>query len=271
MKKLGITVGIIVGIFVFLLVFKNTLIKTGVEKGTKKLTGLGLDIGDMDVGLLESKIDITDMKLLNPEGFPDKVMINMPKLLIDFELASFFKDRAHFETVELNLKELAVVRNKERKLNISTLKSVSEKMEEGEKPVEQKEEEKAPEVAIDKLILTIGEVTYKDYSLRKTPLTKTFNVGIHEVYTDITDPKKLVNLIIVRALQGTGIAQLANFNLGRLRADISDTLRKGVGGITETGKKELEALQETTKEKAVEKVEEVTKGLKEKIKPPFGK
>ena len=271
MKKLGIAVGVFVGVFVLLLVFKNTLIKMGVEKGTKKVTGLELDIGDIDVRLLDSKVGIIDMKLLNPETFPDKVMINIAELLIDFELTSFFKDRAHFEIVELNLKELMVVRNKKRKLNISALKSVSEKMEEKKDPIKEKKGEKAPEVTIDKLILTIGKVTYKDYSLGKIPLTKTFNIGIYEVYTDITDPKKLVNLIIVRALQGTGIAQLANFDLGRLRADVSDTLKKGVSAVTEAGKKELEALEKTTKEKAGEKVEEVTKGLKEKFKPPFSR
>ena len=271
MKRLGIAVGIIVGVFVLLLVFKNMLIKTGVEKGTKKITGLELVIGKVDVGLLKSKVDIADMELLNPKGFPDKVMFNMTKLFIDFELASFFRDRAHFEVVELNLKELMVVRNKEGKLNISTLKSVSEKMGGKKKPVEHKKEEKAPEIKIDKLILTIGKVIYKDYSLRTTPLTKTFNIGIHEVYTDITDPKKLVNLIIVQALRGTTIAQLANFNLGRLQTDISDILRKGTGVVTEIGTKKEEALKETAQEKSVEKIEDVTKDLKEKLKLPFGK
>src|SRR4030066_70173 len=74
MKKLGIIVGIIVVIFVLLLVFKNILIRIAVEQGTKKATGLELTIRDMDVGLLESKVDITDMRLLNPAGFQDKVM-----------------------------------------------------------------------------------------------------------------------------------------------------------------------------------------------------
>jgi uncharacterized protein involved in outer membrane biogenesis len=271
MRKIAVAVVIILGFFVSLLAFKNMLIKTGLEKGTKNLTGLDLDIGDMDVGLLKSKVDITDMKLLNPEGFPDKTMIDMPKLLIDFELASIFKNIAHFETLELNLKELMVIRNKDRKLNISTLKSVSEKTGDETRPVEQETEGETPKVKIDKLILTIGEVTYKDYSLRKTPFTKKFNIGIHEVYTDITDPKKLVNLVIVRALQGTGIAQLANFDLDKLRADIRETLKERVTGVTDTAKKEIQALEETTREKAAEKVEEVTKGLKERLKPPFGK
>jgi uncharacterized protein involved in outer membrane biogenesis len=103
MKKLGIVIGIIVIIIALLLIFKNVLIKTAVEQGTKRATGLELVIGDMDMGLLATKVDITDMQLLNPAGFPDKVMIDIPKFLIDVELASFFKKRAHIQTLELNL------------------------------------------------------------------------------------------------------------------------------------------------------------------------
>ncbi|OGP52724.1 MAG: hypothetical protein A2Y65_07390 [Deltaproteobacteria bacterium RBG_13_52_11] len=269
MKKLGIVVGIIVVIFVLLLVFKNILIKMAVEEGTKKVTGLELTIGSMDVGLLAPKVDISDMRLLNPAGFHDKVMIDMSKFLVDFELASFFKKRAHFKNVELNLKELMVVRNKGRKLNIDALTAVGEKKQ-GEKPVEQKQvkqEKKAPQVTIDKLILKIEKVVYKDYSLGETPFTKTFTLGINEVYSDVTDPNKLVILIIVRALEGTGIAQLANFDLGTLKADVSDTLQKRVSGVTEAGQKELGAVGETTTKEAEKKVEEeLTKGLRKQFK-----
>jgi len=266
MKKLGIIVGIIVVVFVLLLVFKNILIKTAVEQGTKKATGLELTIGTMDVGLLASKVDITDMRLFNPPGFPDKVMIDIPKFLVDVELASFFKERVHVETLELNLKELMVVRNKERKLNINALKSVGEKQKRGKEPVEQKEEKQAkkgPQVTIDKLILKIGKVTYKDYSLGETPFTKTFTVGINEVYRNVTDAKKLVNLIIVRALQGTDIAQLANFDLSTLKIDVSDILQKGVSGVTEAGQKELQTTTEDTTKKLEE---EATKSLEKQFK-----
>ncbi len=266
MKKLGIVVGIIVVFFVLLLLFKNILIKMAIEQGTKKATGLELTIRDMDVGLLASKVDITDMRLLNPPGFPDKVMIDMPKLLVDVELASLFKQRKHVETLELNLKELMVVQNKERKLNINSLTALGKKKQEEKKPVEQKEakqEGKAPQVAIDKLILKIGKVTYKDYSLGGTPFTKTFTIGVNEVYRNVTDLNELVMLIIVRALEGTGIAQLANFDLGSLKATVNDTLQKGVSGMTEAGQKELE----TTTGGATKKLgEEATKSLEKQFK-----
>jgi uncharacterized protein involved in outer membrane biogenesis len=121
MKKLGIVVGIVVVIFVLLLVFKNIIIKTAIEQATKKATGLELTIGNMDVSFLASKVDVTDMRLLNPVGFPDKVMIDVPKFLVDVEFASLFKQRKHVRTLELNLNELMVERNRERKLNINAL------------------------------------------------------------------------------------------------------------------------------------------------------
>jgi uncharacterized protein involved in outer membrane biogenesis len=266
MKKLGIVVGIIVVIFVLLLVFKNIIIKTAIEQATKKATGLELTIGTMDVSLLASKVDVTDMRLLNPAGFPDKVMIDMPKLLVDVELASFFKQRKHVETLELNLKELMVVQNKERKLNINSLTALGQKKQEGKRPAEQKkakQEGKAPQVAIDKLILKIGKVTYKDYSLGQTPFTKTFTIGVNEVYRNVTDLNELVKLIVVRALEGTDIAQLANFDLSALKADVGDILQKGVSGMAEAGQKELQ----TTTQGATKKLgEEATKSLEKQFK-----
>ena len=269
MKKLGIAVVVIIGIVVLLLVFKNVIIKAAVEGGTRKATGLELAIGDMDVGLLKSKVDITDMQLLNPTGFPDKVMIDIPKFLVDVELASFFKGGAHVETIVLDLKELMVVRNKDRKLNLSALKSVSEKQQKGKEPVEEEKatkEKKAPQVVIDTLVLKIGKVTYKDYSWGTKPFTKTFTIGIDEVYRNITDPKKLVNLIIVRALQKTNIAQLANFDLGSLKADVGDTLKTVEKAATEAGQKELEDLEKSATEEAEKAVgEDVIKGLKKQL------
>jgi uncharacterized protein involved in outer membrane biogenesis len=143
MKKLGIVIGIIVVIIVLFLIFKNVLIKTAVEQGTKRVTGLELIIGDMDVGLLTSKVDITDMQLLNPIGFPEKIMVDIPEFFVDVELASFFKKRAHVQTLTLNLKELIVVRNKDSILNLSVLKSVSEKQKRAKKPVDQKKRRKS--------------------------------------------------------------------------------------------------------------------------------
>ena len=238
MKKLTIVAGIVVVVFVALLLCKNVLIKMAVEDGAKKATGLALTIGSMDVGLLAPKVDVNNMRLLNPPWFTDKVMIDIHRFLVSFELASFLTKRAHFKTAELDLKELVVVRNKERKLNIDSLTSVEERKQ--KKPAEgkkAKQEKQAPQVTIDQLILKIGTVVYKDYSLGEKPVTQTYTIGLNEVYQNVTDTKKLVNLIIVRALERTAIAQLTGFDLGALKQDVNSLEKVGqkeVGGMGKT-------------------------------------
>jgi hypothetical protein len=72
--------------------------------------------------------------------------------------------------------------------------------------------------------LKIGKVVYKDYSRGTEPFVQEFNVNLNERYSNITDPYKLVSLIVVKALWNTTIASLANFNLDGLKGTISDTL-----------------------------------------------
>jgi Ni2+-binding GTPase involved in maturation of urease and hydrogenase len=70
----------------------------------------------------------------------------------------------------------------------------------------------------------------------------------------------------VRALQKTDIAQLANFDLGTLKADVRETLKTVESVVTEAGEKELEALEKTATEEAEKKVEEeLLKGLKKQL------
>ena len=76
----------------------------------------------------------------------------------------------------------------------------------------------------------------------------------------------MVNLIIVRALQRTDIVQLANFDLGTLKADVSDTLKKVESAATEAGVKELEALEKTATEEAEKQLgEELIKDLRKQL------
>jgi hypothetical protein len=186
-------------------------------------------------------------------------MFDIPRFFVSFELASFFTKRVHFRTAELDLKELMVVRNKERKLNIEALTSVGGKKQ--KKPVEGKKakKEEPPQVTIDRLILKIGTVAFKDYSLGEKPVTRTFTIGLNEVYRNVTDLEKLVNLILVRALERTAIAQLAGFDLGALKLDTNS--------LEKVGQKELEGVGKTAGEGAVKELEKsLTDELNKKLK-----
>jgi uncharacterized protein involved in outer membrane biogenesis len=257
MKKIFITLILLLVIIVALLfIGKNVIAKKAVTAGVKAVTGLQMDIGTMDVGFLNTLIGINEMKLYNPPGYDEKVMIDMPEIFVDYKLGSFIAGKAHLEEIRINLKELIVIKNRDGKLNIEALKAAQkeEKMKE-----EQKTEGKKTEITIDTFNLKIGKVAYKDLSKGQT---REYNLNLHETHHNVTDLNELGKLILVKALMNTNIASLANFDINSLKSGIPDTLMKAADiskPVEDIGKKTGETLQETTK------------GIKEKLKLPFGK
>ncbi len=268
MKKLAIGVGVVIVLILLLLVVKNAVIKKAVQTGVKKATGLELTIRDMDVGIISARVDVRDMRLLNPPAFPDRIMIDIPKFLVDVELLSFFRDRIHIEVIELDLNELTVVRNKDGKLNLAAIKAISEKQQKAKKETEKRTKETKPkQILIETLHLKIGKVTYKDYALGIKGFTKTFKIGINEIYHNVTDPQQLIKLVIVRALQKTDVPKLADFDLGAIEGDVKETLKTVQSAAKESGEKELKEVEESaTKELEKTVGKDLIEGLKKQTK-----
>ncbi len=245
----------------------------------------------MNVGIFKTLIGINELQLHNPGGFEDDIMMDLPEIYVDYNLGAFMGGKAHLEEVRLNLKEFLVVKNADGQLNLDSLRVVKETEGEEEKEVEKddgkKEETKMPDLQIDLLEMKIGRVIYKDYSKGTPPKEKVFNVNIDERYENITDPKSFVRLIIVKALKNTTIANLTNFDLGKLQKGIAGTIKKTAEMALETPVKAIEAGKKTAEETvgkaaeagkdAGEKVKEAAKGTVDKAADslkkilPFGK
>lgn len=235
-KKIGFVLLVIVLIVVAVILAKDIIARSALTAGVNAVTGLKLQIKGMKVGLITTLIDIEELKLFNPAGFKDKVMVDMPEIYIDYDLGAFFKRRVHLEEVRLNLKELLVVKNAQGELNLDSLKVVKEEKEEA-KPAE-KEKAAAPEVQIDNLHLKIAKIIYKDYT--KDPVeVKEYDVNIDEQRKDIKDIKALTTWILYTALLKTPIANLTGFDLGQLQDKASQ--------IMEEGKTMMEKTKETLK------------------------
>ncbi len=288
MKKL---VTILIGILTVLLVSsfaKDMIVKVSVEKGVELVTGLSLKIRGFNVGIINTLVGIKDLRLFNPKGYKDSIMLEMPEIYVDYDLPAVFKGKIHLQEMRIDMKEFTVVKNEKGELNLDSLKVV-QAQKEGKKPQEKtaKEGGKAPEIQIDSLELKIGKVVYKDYSRSGAPTVKEFNVNLDEKYKNITDPYSLVSLIVVKTLMNTTIASLAGFDLGGLKGTVSDTLAsaqklageaaaRAEAAVQEGAKQAQEAAAQARKEaeKAVtdaqKNIEDAAKGLQEKIKLPFG-
>jgi len=223
MKKLIIIAVCIILVIAVVALGKDMIIKAAVEKGAEVVTGLKLNIASLKVGVLRTIVDIRSLKLFNPVGFKDALMIDMPQIYVDYDFPALLKGKVHLLKARLDLKEFIVVKNEKGELNLDSLKVV-QAQKEGKKP-EDKSSGKLPEIRIDSLELKIGKVVYKDYSGGGEPSVREFNVNLDEKYSNITDPYALASLIIVKALTNTTIANLTNFNLQGLQGTVGDVLK----------------------------------------------
>ena len=256
MKKRYLILIIILCVFLVLIIGKNMVIKHVLAGGVKTLTGLKMHIDKTDVGVFSTKIALEGLTLYNPKDFPDKVMIEMPELYVDYDLGAMFKKNVHLSELRINLKEFVVVRNKDGLLNLDSLKVVKETKQESAQP-DKKVKKAKPDGSfqIDVMSLKIDKVIFKDYSVGDKPKITEYPVNINEKFTNINDPKKVANVIIVKAVLNTAIGRLTSFDVNALATSASDTLKgatkivgSAAGAAVDTGKKAAKTATETTKQ-----------------------
>ena len=240
MKKILTVIIVLAVLLLGLILAKNIIVKTALVKGIKAITGVEIQVGRVNVGLVNTLIDINDLEIFNPSGFVDKVMADIPEIYVAYDLGAFFKKQVHLRNLKLDLKELVVVQNASRLVNINSLKTLMPKQ----------SAEPAPEVKIDELSLRIGKVIYKDYSSGK-PVVQEFNLNINEHYKNITDPKALVSTILSRALMNIAIPNINMQDLKKTAVESAKSLVTGTVGETGSAVKDTagaakEAVKETT-------------------------
>lgn len=263
-------------VVIILAVAKNMIAQTVVSKGVKALTGLGVTMEEMNVGILNTSLGIKELKVYNPSGFPEALMLSMPEIYVDYDLWALLKKKVHLKEVRLNLTEFIVVKDKEGRLNLDSLKVVKEQRKKPAPEEKPKEKGAALGFQIDVLNLKIGKVYFKDYSKGDKPEIKEYTVNIEKEYKNITNPKTLVSSIVLTALTKTTINQLTDLNLSPLTEELTGTLKKTMGLATGTAEKAVDVGKEVggavggaAKDVLEETTEAVTDVLKKII--PFGK
>ena len=206
---------------------KNGIFQSILNGALSKAAHVPVRIGGTSVRFLSSGITLKKIKVYNPKGFPEKLMVDAPLVSIDFDPPALFKKQLHFKDIQLNVKEVVVIKNREGNLNVNAMKPTEE-----DKKKSKKGEAKGqmPSLMIDRLSLTVGRVVYKDYSGGGAPSVQVFEINIQDrVYTNIQNPSVLVSLIMSEALARTTLSRIANLDIGSF-TDLSDQATNLVGG-----------------------------------------
>ncbi|PIQ89684.1 MAG: hypothetical protein COV72_01860 [Candidatus Omnitrophica bacterium CG11_big_fil_rev_8_21_14_0_20_42_13] len=233
MKRMFVA-AIVLAVAILGLVFaKNLIARALIIQGGKAMTGLRFEVKNADLGILKTYLTLRELKVMNPEGFDDRVMAYLPRVQVDYNLADFFEGKAHFEELAVDLEELVVVINADNRVNVKSLQALSPK---GGK-------EQVP-LIIDTMRLKIGKVVYKNYAFGAAD-AREFKLNIEEDFSNIEGADALVGLILMRALSKTNVPALAGIDMGAIKEKIvADVMRQSEGMLQEFKTKTQEKIQE---------------------------
>ena len=237
-RKLPVSKPVAILLFLVLLwlgvwLTKDAVLNGLVTKAIRSATGLEVRMSYLHVHLVEPRAEVKDLLVLNPEGFREPVMADVPLILVDYDRGSLLSSATHLYRLRLDLRELIVERGPSGGLNVEAIPVIqAEKWSSGTPSTKQA-------IRVDTLELHIGRVLYKDYSKAGTPETQKFTVNLHEQYRDVTDPQALMALIIAKALMNTAVPELAHLDVESLKRQAGEALGTAVTVIEDVTKRAL--------------------------------
>ncbi|MFH0877719.1 MAG: hypothetical protein V1863_05810 [Candidatus Omnitrophota bacterium] len=223
----ALVIVLIAGLALFML--RGVLIKSFARAQLEKLFGLRVDFTDLKVNKTASfvNVEVTGLKLYNPKGFADPVMMNMPGFYASCSLPDLFKGDFIFRELRLDINEFVVVRLEDATTNIGRFKGIARS-----KP-EEAAEAKKHEFRIDLLKLQAGRLLFKDYT-NDPPLVSVYILDIDKEYIRVSDPAKFLRLLVVESLLRTNIGSLFDVDLGRLKKNVDHVMRSSRDMVFQT-------------------------------------
>ncbi|MFB3919514.1 MAG: hypothetical protein ACE14U_05535 [Candidatus Velamenicoccus archaeovorus] len=205
MKKILLIVVIVLIALPVIAVLRDQIIKNTVTITTTQVTGAPVSIDSFSLGVIRQTVTIKGFKLYNPPGFPKELFVDMPTVHVAFVLGDILKKKIHFKEIEIALKELVIIKDKEGKMNVDALK-VAEAPQRPKGETTRKQPTGQLPLQIDLLKLSIGKIVYKDYSKGETPKIQIYDLGYKQkTYRNITSAQQLVALILSEAMKNTAI------------------------------------------------------------------
>lgn len=210
-KKIMIVILAVVFLFGFCLV-RDFFIKSLVGTIAASVTGAPTRVGGLSLSVIMQSVKISNFRMYNPEGFPREILVDIPRMGVACNLWALIFGKIHIRHLDLQIKEIGVVKNKEGRLNVDSLK-ISEA-----KPAEKEKKKPGRQLAmrIDTVSLGMGRVVSRDYSVEGQPVVKVYDINLNKTYTNINSAQQLAALMISEPLKAAGIQGLKTYGASML-------------------------------------------------------
>lgn len=195
MKKFGFILLVILVVAVFLVIFtRNAIVKSILEKGVNEAVGQKIIVGNVDVGIFETKIKFDRFEVYNPSGYTDKFLADIHELYINYALMDIIKGFIHLPELKIDIKEMNVEKDNKGVLNLEHFKGKEAEA----KPEEKKGEKK--KFLINKMDLEIDTIRYRD-NTKTPPDVKELQINFKKTFTNVDSVEVIVNEIKNAAVQ----------------------------------------------------------------------
>jgi len=196
-----IAVAVLISLSVIFLKFQKFILESAIahELGTRVTIGeIAFDLDKEGRSLL-----MKEFVVYNPPGFDQAQALSyLPEITAWYDLKTLIKDnKLHVKRLNVNMKMLNVVKNKDGAMNVNALRFSLEKFD--MLPME-----------LDELLLKVDSVVFKDYTKGKKPTVQAYNVNIKaKSFEDIPSVDATVNKIVMEALSKTAIEGFGIFGV----------------------------------------------------------
>lgn len=202
-----------------------------------KRTGFSVKVDRLIMNPFSWSVDMQGLVVANPHTFPRPDYVQVRSFQARAPMATLLGEQAEFDYVHLDISRMAFVRSVDGTLNAALFyerlfpsekpageddKSKSSKSAKPVKKTEPKDESEAKPVKkmvffIHKLELKIDEVVVEDH-LGRNPTSRTFNVGIDQMFLNVSDAKQLLTPAMMRCMApaATTIGALIPGDLGKI-------------------------------------------------------
>ncbi|MEW6100818.1 MAG: hypothetical protein AB1481_00790 [Candidatus Omnitrophota bacterium] len=196
-------------------VVKDELLKGIITVTATKVVGAPVRIEGFSLGIFSQKVVVTGFKLYNPKGFPEGLIVDLPKASVKLNLLSLLEGRLHLRELTVELRELGLTKNIEKKLNVDSL-AITEEAASKPKEGEKKKSSRQMPMHIDVFNLSMGRVVYKDYSQGAEPSVQVYDINIKKTYKNIKSAQQLVLVVLTEPMRAAGIKGATIYGLSAL-------------------------------------------------------
>lgn len=197
----------------FVVIFHTWVIKQAITFSLSHQLGADVSIQSVKMDWKNTGFEVQGLEIGNPYSFPRGTLADIPLVIVAVDLPSIPQGILRFKTLGFDLRALQVMNVPQKGLNLLALKPLQKN--EDARPTSASQEtvrrqikKYAPQVMIDELIFSIGDINYWDMSGPSLKQNR-YRAGIRgATYYDVRGTEDVTVIVITEALKKMGFGYL---------------------------------------------------------------